>query len=634
MKGRLRAGVCLVLLAAGAVVPGWPAQATDLMGGPPAASGATHVAPTAPEAPTVLPPAAAPRSLPTVRPSAYPTPGYRPRPIAVSRMPYEASWLYRQPQPAVLARRGAVACVSAIASQVGVEVLKRGGNAVDAAIAVGFALAVVYPEAGNLGGGGFMLVHAPGGGQSALDYRETAPAAARPDMFLDRLGNATSASQVGVRAVGVPGTVAGFEAAHRRYGKRPWADLVAPAIRLARDGFIVNEYLSGSFYRAQDLLMRFPESRRVFLPEGLTPKAGERFRQPDLAVTLQRIARQGARGFYSGPTAQAIAQDIARQGGVLSVADMQAYRPRWREPLRFDYRGQTIVTMPLPSSGGVTMAQILNILEGVDLPKLGWHSARHLHWLTEAERRAFADRNAFLADPDFLPDQPVKRLISKAYALRRRASIREDASTPAFGRQPGPVESEQTTHYCVVDAGGMAVSNTYTLNGNFGCGVVARGTGVLLNNEMDDFTVKPGGVNQFGLRQGPLNQVAPGKRPLSSMTPTIVLDAQGRPQFVLGSPGGPTIITTVTQVLSNVLDFKLPLNWAIAAPRLHHQAQPDLLYQEPGGLDALTRVELVRLGHQVQARPLIGDAQGILRRPDGAWEAYADPRRGGEAFGY
>lgn len=587
-----------------------------------------------PSGPAVVEPGAAPSGLPTVRPSLLATPGYRLKPSPSPRTPFEASWLHRRPAPAILARRGAVACVSALASQVGVEVLKRGGNAVDAAVAVAFALAVVYPEAGNLGGGGFMLVHDPKQGAMSLDYRETAPAGASATMFLDASGNVTPASQVGARAAGVPGTVAGLAAAHGRWGKRPWAELLAPAIRLARDGFIVNDYLAGSFHRSQDLLLRFEETRRIFLPHGTTPRAGEVLTQPDLARTLQRIAREGPKGFYQGPVAAAIAREAARQGGPLSVRDLAGYRVRWREPVRFTYRGRTLLSMAPPSAGGVTLAQILHILEGYDVGALGWHSVRHLHLLAEASRRAFADRNAFLADPDFVKGQPVATLLSEAYAAKRRATIRDDRATPEAGRGPGPAEAEHTTHFCIVDASGMAVSNTYTLNGNYGCGVVPQGTGVLLNNEMDDFTARAGSANQFGLKQGERNAIAPGKRPLSSMTPTIVLGPDGRAAFVLGSPGGPTIISTVAQVLSNVVDFGLPLNWAIAAPRLHHQAQPDIIFHEPHGLDAVTRLELVRLGHQLQARDFMGDAQALLRRPDGAWEAFSDPRRGGEAYGF
>lgn len=586
------------------------------------------------EPPAAVEPLAAPRTLPTLRPSLLPTPGYVQRASAPPRTPYEPHWAYRNPGPAVLARRGAIASVSPVASQVGVEVLKKGGNAVDAAVAVAFTLAVVFPEAGNLGGGGFMLIQPRAASPVALDYRETAPARATAKMFLDRFGNLTTRATIGALAVGVPGTVAGMEAAHRRYGKLPWRTLLEPSIRLAQRGFVVNPYLASSFYRSQDLLLRFAQTRRVFMPGGLTPRAGTLFRQPDLARTLQRIAKHGAPGFYRGPTAAAIAKDVQRQGGILDERDLQGYRVRWREPVRFDYRGHTIVTMPLPSGGGVTLAQILQILEGYDLKAAGWHSARHLHWLAEANRRAFADRNALLADPDFVPGQPVARLLSKAYASERRSTILPNRATPVWGRASGVVESEDTTHFSVVDSQGMAVSNTYTLNGNFGCGLVAADTGVLLNNEMDDFTTKPGGLNRFGLKQGVHNRVEPNKRPLSSMTPTMVLDAAGRPVVVVGSPGGPTIITTVAQVLSNLLDFNFRLNWAVAAPRLHHQAQPDLLYHEHAGLDAITRTELIRFGHQLQARDAIGDVHAIARRADGAWEAFSDPRRGGEAFGY
>ncbi|MEB3284755.1 MAG: gamma-glutamyltransferase [Candidatus Sericytochromatia bacterium] len=583
---------------------------------------------------TAVESASAPLMLSSLRPSTFSTPGYRQQASPPPRVPYEPHWAYRSPQPAVMTRHGAVASVSSLASRVGVEILKQGGNAVDAAVAVAFALAVVFPEAGNVGGGGFMLIQPRKGQPQALDYRETAPERASARMFLDRVGNLTNRSVSGVLAAGVPGTVAGLEEAHRRFGQLPWPSLLAPAVHLARDGFVVDAYLASSFHRSQDLLLRFPETRRVFLPGGLTPRTGTLFRQPDLARTLALIAQKGGRGFYTGSVAQAVARDVARQGGILTERDLRNYRPRWREPIRFDYRGNTVVTMPLPSGGGLTLAQMMQILEGYDLKALGWHSAAHLHFFLEASRRAFADRNALLADPDFVADQPVADLLSKRYARQRRSSILPGKATPVFGRASGIEEKEQTTHFSVVDAQGMAVSNTYTLNGNFGCGVVAAGTGVLLNNEMDDFTVKPRGANQFGLQQGDRNRIEPGKRPLSSMTPAFVFDQNARLKGVLGSPGGPTIISSVAQVLSNVLDFGLPLNWAVASPRLHHQAQPDLLYFEPAGLDTVTRTELVRCGHQLQARDYIGDVHAIWRRSDGSWEAFSDPRRGGQALGY
>ena len=584
--------------------------------------------------PSAVEPGDAPRSIPTPTRSTWATPGWKQKPPAAPRVPYEAGYPFKKPDPAVLARHGAVACVSPLASQIGVEVLKRGGTSVDAAVAVAFALAVVYPEAGNIGGGGFMLVRSGGGVVAALDYRETAPGKATAKMYLDRAGNVTTKSQIGHLAAGIPGTVAGMEAAHKRFGKRPWAELVAPAVKLARDGFVVNGYLAKSMHAAQDVLLRFDESRRVFMIDDIPPRAGMTLKQPDLARTLERIQRGGAKGFYQGPTAQAIAKDMAANGGLITAQDLATYQAKWREPVSFTYRGHRVYAMPPPSSGGVTLAQILNILEAYDLKAMGWHTARHVHYMVEAERRAYADRNTYLGDPDFIKHMPVETLMSKPYAAKRRATIRDDKATPQAGRQPGLGEREQTTHFSIVDRWGGAVSNTYTLNGNFGSGVTVPGTGVLLNNEMDDFTAKVGAPNMFGLMQGPRNAIAPHKRPLSSMTPAILLDPQGRLFMVIGAPGGSTIITTVMQVISNVIDFGFPLNWAIAAPRLHHQGQPDILYHEPLGLDPLTRTEIVRFGHQVEGRIPIGDAQGILRRPDGAWEAFADPRRAGEAFGY
>jgi len=505
---------------------------------------------------------------------------------------------------------------------------------VDAAVAVAFALAVTFPEAGNLGGGGFMVVRTAGGDVDALDYREAAPAKATRDMYLDRAGNVTDASQIGHLAAGVPGTVAGLWAAHQKHGKRPWAELVAPAARLARDGFVVNPYLERSMHKAQDLLLRYDETRRVYLINELTPRAGATLRQPDLARTLGRIQAGGAKGFYQGETARLIAGDMAKHKGLITLQDLASYQAKWREPLAFTSRGHRVYSMPPPSSGAVTLAQIMNILEGYDLRAAGWHTAKHAHLMVEAERRAYTDRNTYLGDPDFVRHMPIERLMSKAYAAERRSTIRPDYATTIWGKQPGLGEPTDTTHFSIVDKDGMAVSNTYTLNGNFGSGVTVPGTGMLLNNEMDDFAAKVGASNMFGLVQGPRNAIAPRKRPLSSMTPTIVTDPRGRLFMIIGSPGGSTIITTVMQVLSNVIDFGLPLNWAIAAPRLHHQGQPDTLYCEPHGLDGITRAEIVRYGHQVQLREPIGDAQGILRRPDGAWEAFADPRKAGEAFGY
>jgi gamma-glutamyltranspeptidase/glutathione hydrolase len=585
-------------------------------------------------------PTPTPKPLATFKPYVKPSPKATARPMpAATRKPARAfamppGWAYRNPGPSTKGRNGAVACVNGEASRVGVQILQQGGNAVDAAIAVAFALAVVYPVAGNLGGGGFMLVRAANGEVAALDYRETAPARAHRNMFLDPNGNLTPASRVGALSVGVPGTVAGMEAAHKRYGKLPWAKLVAPAIHLALDGFIVNANLAGSFRTAQDNLLRYQETRRVFLQGHSFPQAGWQLKQPDLAHTLSLIASQGAKGFYQGRTAQLIAADQAANGGIITTADLAHYQPRWRQPIQFTYRGHRVYSMPPPSSGGVSLAEIMNILEGVDLAAMGYGSPEHVHWLAEAQVRAFADRNTFLGDPDFVPHQPVARLTSKQYAAGLRARILPDRAIPSKQIKPGNGEKLETTHFSVIDRWGNAVSSTYTLNGLFGSGMVAKGTGVVLNDEMDDFAAKPGRANQFGLVQGEKNAVQPNKRPLSSMTPSIVLDPAGRLEMAVGSPGGPTIITTVAQVISNLIDFRLPLNVAVCAPRWHRQDQPDLLFFEPETMSVDLRAGLVHMGHHVQQHVPLGDAQVVLRHPDGMLEAFSDPRHGGQAASY
>lgn len=554
-------------------------------------------------------------------------PGATPQPV-------EAPWWFQAPPAALVAKHGAVSSVSGIASRVGAQVLKDGGGAVDAAIAVALALAVVYPEAGNIGGGGFMVVRTADGKTAALDYRETAPGRASRNMYLDAAGNMTDKSLVGGLASGVPGTVAGMEAAHKRFGKLPWSRLVAPAIQLAERGFVVNDYLARSLARNEGQLRKFPESARVYMPTGRLPKAGETLRLPDLAATLRRISAQGAKGFYTGPVAQAIAADQKTNGGIITTADLASYKAVWRTPVSFTYRGYKVVSMPPPSSGGVTLANIMNIVEGYDLKGAGWHSPKHLHWMIEAERRAYADRNEYLGDPDFVKNQPIDRFLSKAYAAKRRASILPDKATPEYNTKPGAGEPDHTTHFSVIDRWGNAVSNTYTLNGNYGSGVVAKGTGVIMNNEMDDFAAKPGTPNLFGLVQGEKNAIAPHKRMLSSMSPSLVLAPNGQLLMAVGSPGGSTIITSVFQVISNVVDFDLPLNWAVAMPRVHHQGLPDKLQYEVGGLPDEALQALAKMGHEAQARERIGDVEAILRHPDGTLEAVADPRRQGEAAGY
>ncbi len=543
-----------------------------------------------------------------------------------------ASWPLFARVRADTARAGMVVSGSPLASQVGADILKRGGNAVDAAVAVGFALAVVHPEAGNLGGGGFLVLRLADGTVRTLDYRETAPARAGRDMYLDARGRLTDRSLTGHLAAGIPGSVAGLAEAHRRYGKLPWAEVVAPAIRLARDGFVVDEFRSRSLAASADRLARFPASRAQFLPGGKAPGVGTTFRQPDLAATLELLADSGPGPFYRGRIADLIVREMERGGGIISKADLETYQPIWREPIVIHYRGYTIYSMPPSSSGGVTLAEILNILEGYDpLPEFG--TAAYVHLLAEAMRRAFVDRNRYLGDPAFVT-MPLDRLLSKEYAAKLRAEInpRRATPTPAFVSS-GP-EGSNTTHYSVVDAAGNAASVTTTLNSSYGSAVTVTGAGFLLNNEMDDFAAAPGRPNQYGLVQGEANAIQPGKRMLSAMTPTIVVDPQGRLRLVLGSPGGPTIITSVAQVILNVLDHHMALSDAVATVRVHHQAWPDRLYFERGGLLQETLAELKAMGHLVEERSgYSGDIAAIERRGS-AWIGVPDPRRGGGAAGY
>ncbi len=531
---------------------------------------------------------------------------------------------------------GMVTTTDRVASEVGAEILRRGGNAVDAAIATFFALAVVNPEAGNIGGGGFLVARMADGSAASLDFREKAPLAATRDMFLDAAGNLSERSVVGHLAAGVPGSVAGMWEAHRRWGSMPWADLLLPAVNLA-DGIVVHERLARSLRANEAYLRRFPSTSAVFLPGGQPPRVGDRWAQPDLAATLRRVVREGHDGFYRGRTAELVAAEMRRGGGIITAEDLARYRAVWRDPVSFTYRGHRIISMPSPSSGGATLAVILKTLEGYDLRTLGWHSPEHVHLWTEAVRRAYADRNAYLADPDFVP-QPTGRMISDAYAAERRRTIRPDRATPssevAPGLGPAPGEGTQTTHFSVVDRAGNAVAITTTINSLYGNAVVVGGAGFLLNNEMDDFAAKPGTANQFGLVQGEANAIQPGKRMLSAMTPTIVLGPEGRVRLVTGTPGGSTIITTVAQVISDVVDWNMDLASATAAPRLHHQHLPDVLRFERNGLQAGTVARLRTLGHQVEERDgFQGDVQSIMVLRDGTLIGAADPRRGGAAVG-
>jgi gamma-glutamyltranspeptidase / glutathione hydrolase len=543
------------------------------------------------------------------------------------------------PQP-VRAKNGMVASTSEIASRVGADVMRRGGNAVDAAVAVALALAVTWPSAGNLGGGGFMLVRKADGTSEAIDYRERAPLAATRDMYLDAQGNVIKGlSTDSYKAVGVPGTVAGLALAHKRHGKLPWADLVEPARKLAAEGFEVNYHLARglSMESTRRKLGPWEESVRIFQRNGKFYEMGERFVQPDLAAVLGRV-KNNPRDFYEGETARLIVADMKRSNGIITSEDLKRYEPTIRKPLTTTYRGHEIITMPMPSSGGIALIEMLNMLEPVDLPALGWHSSRYVHTLVETMRRAFADRAEFLGDTDFAKGVPVKGLSSRQYALERRKSIdplRATSSKDIGPGQPARYESMETTHFTVIDGEGNVVSNTYTLNDGYGSGITARGTGVILNNEMDDFTSKPGVPNDYQLIQGEANAIEPQKRPLSSMTPTIVLK-DGKVLFAVGSPGGPTIINTVLQVVLNVIDFGMDIQAAIAAPRFHHQWLPDEIYWEEFEFNADTRQTLERMGHKFREKPgNLGDAQGIMIDPrTGVRMGASDPRLGGVPVGY
>ncbi|MDQ1589496.1 MAG: gamma-glutamyltranspeptidase / glutathione hydrolase [Pyrinomonadaceae bacterium] len=559
------------------------------------------------------------------------------RPAAFT--PRVASAASRDP---VRASHGMVASTNKLASEVGVDILKRGGNAVDAAIAVAFALAVTYPAAGNLGGGGFMLIRLRDGRTTAIDYREMAPAAATRNVYLDAQGNlikGEGSSTIGYRAAGVPGTVAGMALALRKYGsgRLTWAQLAEPARRLASDGFTISYNLANSL-DGNKLLAGYADSKRIFLNNGRYFKEGDTLRQPELAATFARLQRGGAREFYEGETARLIAEDMRRNKGLMTLADLRGYEAKERTPIRTTYRGYEIISMPPPSSGGAVLIEMLNILEGYDLRGMNWASSEKYHLVTEAMRRAFADRAEYMGDTDFVK-VPIAGLIDKKYAERQRTSINlERASTSAeigAGRPTG-YESEETTHFTVVDAQGNAVSNTYTLNLGFGSGVTAKGTGVLLNNEMDDFAAKPGTPNAFGLIQGERNAVAPRKRPLSAMTPTFVLRKDGTLWFTIGTPGGPTIINTVLQAIINIVDHDMNIQQAIDAPRIHHQWLPDEIAYEPYGLSADTQRALVGRGHKLVTRPrYMGDAHGIMiEEKTGMRLGASDSRNEGAAVGY
>jgi len=541
--------------------------------------------------------------------------------------------------PVFTAREAAVAAAHPEAGEVGAAVLKGGGNAVDAAVAVGMALAVVYPRAGNLGGGGFLLYRDPEGEVHALDFREKAPLLATRNMYLDESGEVVAgASTRGRLAAGVPGTVAGLARALEAWGTGEWADLVAPAWSLARGGFPVDAVLAGDSVRFKEAFEADEAAAAVFRPGGRALEEGETLRQPDLARTLRRLMRKGPEEFYKGETARLIVEEMSRGGGLVSMEDLAGYKAVERRPITFRYRDLTVHSMPPPSSGGVAMAQILRVLEGFDLAGAGPLSADAVHWMVEAERQAYADRSRWLGDADFV-DVPVGALLSPAYVKAVRRSIRGAEGKARSSSQVGPLTmvgygSGQTTHYSVVDAEGGAVAVTYTLNSHYGCKVMVDGAGFFLNNQMDDFSVKPGHPNVYGLVGGAWNAIEPGKRPLSSMSPTVV-ERDGRLWAVLGSPGGSTIITTVVQVIVGLRDFGMELGRATAWPRFHHQWLPDRIDVEPFTLSPDTRRDLEERGYRFHERKApIGDLQAILVAEDGTLQAAADPRGIGAALGH
>ncbi len=556
--------------------------------------------------------------------------GQTPAPVV-----FPDTWRYSADEAPMTAEHAVVVSTDRVASEIGSGIMQAGGNAVDAAVAVSLALAVVNPEAGNIGGGGFMVVRMADGTAAALDYREKAPGAATRDMFLDDQGNVTDRSMVGHLASGVPGSVMGLWEAHQRFGTLPWGDLVEPAASLA-DSFEVHERFRGNIVSSQQGIRRFEATAATYLPGGRIVELGETFRQPQLAATLRRIRDQGAKGFYDGETADLIVAEMERGDGLITHQDLAAYRAVWRDPIEFTYRGYEVLSMPPSSSGGATMAEMANILEQYDLGAIPWHSGEMVHLLTEAWKRSYADRNTYLADTDFV-EIPLERMTSKAYAAERGVDISERA-TPSDVVGPGlgaPAESENTTHISVVDADGNAVAVTTTLNSWFGSKVMVTGAGFVLNNEMDDFTAKPGTPNQYRLVQGANNSVGPGKRMLSAMTPTVVLDPEGDLFFVTGTPGGATIITTVFQTIVNVVDYGMNVVQAVNAPRVHHQHLPDEIRFEQGGLLPEVVADLEARGHTLSERGGIsGDAEAVMVMPDGTLEAAADPRRGGAAVGW
>ncbi|WP_338883276.1 gamma-glutamyltransferase [Xenorhabdus sp. TH1] len=522
--------------------------------------------------------------------------------------------LYSATEPAVEAKQGMVVSSQRLASQAGIDILKMGGNAIDAAVAVGYAQAVVNPCCGNIGGGGFMTIHLANGKDTFINFRETAPATANADMYLDKDGKVIKgASLYGYKAIAVPGTVMGFEAALKKYGTLTREQVMAPAIKLAREGYILTRGDTDILDTTVKRFAQDPEATRIFLRKDGTPfKPGDRLIQTDLANTLEMIAKQGPDAFYHGKIPQLVAQASKKAGGIITAADFANYHITETTPVTCSYRGYKFISSPPPSSGGVTLCEILNIVEGYDLKSMGFNSAAYIHTLTEAMRHAYMDRNTYLGDPAFI-NNPLDRLLSKSYAESIRKEIQPNKATPSVNIQPGigPHEKPETTHYSVVDKEGNAVSTTYTINGRFGAGVIAPGTGFFLNDEMDDFTTKVGEKNLYGLVQGATNSIAPGKRPLSSMSPTLVTK-DNKIFLVLGSPGGSRIISITLQTALNIIEFNMPPQEAVNSPRFHHQWLPDEVYYEQRGLSKDTLNLLEKMGYKMVKQTPWGAAELIM----------------------
>jgi len=554
-------------------------------------------------------------------------------PAIPARVPavFPAGWRFPAGRQATFARHAIVASNNQLAAEVGVQVMKQGGNAVDGAVATGFALAVAYPEAGNLGGGGYMVIRMADGRTDAIDYRETAPLAATRDMYVGANGKLNGESLIGPKASGVPGSVAGMVEAQRKYGALPLAKVMAPAIRLAAEGFVVDSAFFSSLSQGRHRIDGFP-GKTVFFPNGAPPAIGSRLVQPQLAATLKSIAASGSRAFYHGAIADSIVAEMQRSGGLITKQDLTRYQPVWRQPIRSTYRGYTLLSMPPSSSGGATITEMMNILEayGQAAP---FGSAERIHALASASQRAFIDRNSKLGDPAFVK-VPLGTLTSKAYAKAIAKTISRDHADATTRLASGLREGNETTHYSVVDGLGNAVATTTTLNDLYGSGVYVAGAGFFLNDEMDDFTSQPGTPNMYGLIQGAANAIAPGKRMLSAMSPTIVLDPRGNLLLVTGARGGPRIISATSQIILNVIDHRMSLADAMSAPRIHHQSLPDSIRVETGGVDRSVIARLTAMGHQVYELSGIASAASIMR-VKGGYEGMDDPRsRGGGAVGY